>query len=116
MQGKKWYGRDTGLQARMAFTMILLTALYLVFAFVLFRFTRAGVILFAIPLVGLVFQYFLSDKIVLSSVGGRIIEPQQAPELYGTVQRLVQQMDLPMPKVAIMENSMPNAFATGRSP
>jgi heat shock protein HtpX len=100
----------------MALTMVLLTVLYLVFAFVLFRFTHAGVILFAIPLIGLVFQYFLSDKIVLSSVGGHVIEPQQAPELYGTVQRLVQQMDLPMPKVAIMQNSMPNAFATGRSP
>jgi heat shock protein HtpX len=116
MQQKRWYGRDTGLQLRMAVTMILLTAVYLVFAFVLFRVTRLGLFIFIIPLIGLFFQYYLSDKIVLSSVGARIIEPQQAPELYGTVQRLVQQADLPMPKVAIMDNPMPNAFATGRSP
>src|SRR6516164_2679106 len=104
MQHNRWYGRDRGLQARMAFTMLLLTSLYLVFAFVLFAFTHAGAILFVIPLIGLAFQYFLSDKIVLSSMGAHVIQPEQAPELYGTVQRLVQQMDLPMPKVAIMEN------------
>jgi heat shock protein HtpX len=100
----------------MALTLILLTALYLVFAFVLFRFTHAAALLFIIPLAGLIFQYYASDKIVLSSVGARVIEPSQAPELYGTVQRLVQQADLPMPKVAIMDSSMPNAFATGRGP
>jgi heat shock protein HtpX len=116
MQQNKWYGRDSGLIGRMAFTMFLLTALYLVFSFVLFRFTHLGVVLFVIPLVGLFFQYFFSDKIVLSSAGARIIEPEQAPELYGTVQRLVQQADLPMPRIAIMDSQMPNAFATGRSP
>jgi heat shock protein HtpX len=116
MQQKRWYGRDTGLQLRMAMTMILLTLVYLVFAFVLFRVTRLGLFIFVIPLIGLFFQYYLSDKIVLRSVGAHIIEPKQAPELYGTVQRLVQQADLPMPKVAIMDNPMPNAFATGRSP
>jgi heat shock protein HtpX len=116
MQQKKWYGRDTGLQLRMALTMFLLTALYFVFAFVLFRFTRLGAFIFVIPLAGLFFQYYFSDKIVLGSVGARIIEPSQAPELYGTVQRLVQQADLPMPKIAVMNNPMPNAFATGRSP
>jgi heat shock protein HtpX len=116
MQQKKWYGRDTGLQFRMAFTMVLLTVVYFVFAFVLFRFTRLGVFIFVLPLAGLFFQYYFSDKIVLGSVGAHIIEPRQAPELYGTVQRLVQQADLPMPKIAIMQNPMPNAFATGRSP
>jgi heat shock protein HtpX len=116
MNRTKWYGRDVGLQARMAFTMLLLTIVYIIFAFVLFRFTHLGFFVFALPLVGLFFQYYFSDKIVLSSVGARIVDARQAPDLYGTVQRLVQQADLPMPRVAIIDSSMPNAFATGRSP
>jgi heat shock protein HtpX len=107
---------DLGLQARMLFTMLLLTAVYLIFAFILFRVTHAGMLLFVIPLAGLFFQYFFSDKLVLASAGARIIEPSQAPELYGTVQRLAQQADLPMPRVAIVDSPMPNAFATGRGP
>ena len=116
MKRTKWYGRDAGLQARMAFTMLLLTVIYIIFAFVLFRATHLGIIIFALPLVGLFFQYFFSDKIVLSSVGARTVTAQQAPELYGTIQRLVQQADLPMPRVAVIESTMPNAFATGRGP
>ncbi len=116
MQRKYIYKRDWGLQFRMAVTMILLTLLYLVFAFVLFAKSGSAVLLFVIPLAGLVFQYFMSDKLVLASAGARIVNAQQAPELYGIVQRLAQQVDLPMPRVAIIDNSMPNAFATGRSP
>jgi heat shock protein HtpX len=96
--------------------MLLLTALYIVFAWVLFNFTRFGIIVFAIPLVGLFLQYYFSDKVVLASAGAHIIQPSQAPELYGTVQRLAQQADLPMPRIAIVDTPMPNAFATGRSP
>jgi heat shock protein HtpX len=107
---------DLGLQARMLFTMLLLTAIYLVFAFILFRVTNAGILLFVVPLAGLFFQYYFSDKLVLASAGARIIQPSQAPELYGTVQRLAQQADLPMPRVAIVDTPMPNAFATGRGP
>jgi heat shock protein HtpX len=107
---------DLGLQARMLFTMLLLTAIYLIFAFILFRATHAGVLLFAIPIAGLFFQYYFSDKLVLASAGARIIEPSQAPELFGTIQRLAQQADLPMPRVAIVDTPMPNAFATGRGP
>jgi len=113
---KRRYGRDVGLQLRMAFTMLLLTVVYLIFAAVLFRYTHATAILFLLPVVGLFFQYYFSDKLVLAGAGARIIQPSQAPELYGTVQRLAQQADLPMPRVAIMDAQMPNAFATGRSP
>jgi heat shock protein HtpX len=116
MQGKKIYTRDWGLQVRMAFTMILLTLLYLVFAFVLFAKSSNAALLFIIPLAGLLFQYFMSDKLVLASAGAKVISASQAPELYGIVQRLAQQADLPMPRVAIIDNPMPNAFATGRSP
>src|SRR5436305_1942784 len=116
MQRKRWYGRDVNLQLRMGVTMLMLTLLYLVFAFVLFRYTQLGVILFALPLVGLFFQYYFSDKIVLASAGARIVQASQAPELFGIVQRLAQQADLPMPRVAIVDSPMPNAFATGRGP
>jgi heat shock protein HtpX len=107
---------DLGLQTRMLFTMLLLTAVYLVFAFVLFRFTHAAAFIFVVPIAGLIFQYYFSDKIVLSSAGARLVDQSQAPELYGTVQRLAQQADLPMPRIAIMDTPMPNAFATGRGP
>jgi heat shock protein HtpX len=116
MQRKYIYKRDWGLQFRMAITMILLTLLYLVFAFVLYAKSGGGWLLFAIPLGGLFFQYDASDKLVLSSAGAKVITAQQAPELFGIVQRLAQQADLPMPRVAVIESSMPNAFATGRSP
>jgi heat shock protein HtpX len=116
MARKNWYGRDRSLQARMAFTMLLLTVVYLIFAVVLFKFTHLGLIVVAIPLVGIILQYYYSDKLVLASAGARIVDAAQAPELYGAVQRLAQQADLPMPRVAIVETSMPNAFATGRSP
>jgi heat shock protein HtpX len=116
MQRKYIYKRDWGLQLRMAVTMILLTLLYLVFAFVLFAKSGSAVLLFVIPLAGLIFQYFASDKLVLASAGARVVTEQQAPELYGIVQRLAQQVDLPMPRVAIIDSRMPNAFATGRSP
>jgi heat shock protein HtpX len=116
MSNKQWYGRDLSLQARMAFTMLLLTALYIVFAIVLFRATHLGVIVFALPLIGLVAQYYLSDKMVLASTGARVMRPGEAPELSGIVQRLAQQADLPEPRVAIINTPMPNAFATGRDP
>lgn len=113
---KRWYGRDLGLQARMGFTMLLLTGLYLVFAYVLFRYTHQALIFIAFPLGMLIVQYFASDKLVLGSMGAHIVDAQQAPDLYSMVQRLAQQADLPMPRVAIMNTSMPNAFATGRNP
>ena len=116
MKRKTWYGRDTSLQVRMGFTMLMLTVLYIIFAVVLFRFTHLGFIVIIIPLAGLFLQYYFSDKLVLASAGARVIEPSQAPELFGIVQRLAQEADLPMPRVAIIDNAMPNAFATGRGP
>ncbi|HEX8919109.1 MAG TPA: zinc metalloprotease HtpX [Chloroflexota bacterium] len=117
MQRKQaWYGRDWGLQARMAVTMLLLTALYLIFSLFLFSTTHLGYLLIVIPLAGLFFQYMYSDKLVLSSSGAHIINEQQAPELFGIVQRLAQQADLPMPRIAVIDTPMPNAFATGRNP
>ncbi len=61
-------------------------------------------------------SYFYSDKIVLASYGARILNQQEAPDLYLLVSRSAQRANLPMPGLAIIEDSTPNAFATGRDP
>jgi heat shock protein HtpX len=61
-------------------------------------------------------SYWFSDKIVLRMYGAREVGEAEAPELYGIVRRLVQRAGLPMPKVYVMDEDQPNAFATGRNP
>jgi heat shock protein HtpX len=60
--------------------------------------------------------YWFSDKIVLRMYGARQISEADAPGLYSMVRRLSQWAQLPMPKVYIIEQDQPNAFATGRNP
>lgn len=62
------------------------------------------------------FSYWFSDKIVLKMYGAQPVTEAEAPELYGMVRRLAQRAQLPMPKVAIINEDQPNAFATGRNP
>jgi heat shock protein HtpX len=62
------------------------------------------------------FSYWFSDKIVLRMYGAKEVTQNEAPQLYGIVAELTSKASLPMPKVYIMENETPNAFATGRSP
>jgi len=61
-------------------------------------------------------SYWWSDKIVLSMYKAKEVNYEDAPELYGDVQELAQNAGLPMPKVYIVPEQAPNAFATGRSP
>jgi heat shock protein HtpX len=61
-------------------------------------------------------MYWFSDKIVLRMYGAKQVSQGDAPELYQIVGELVNKAGLPMPKVYIMENETPNAFATGRNP
>jgi heat shock protein HtpX len=111
-----WYGRDTGLTFRMFLVMFLLGMLYLVFLAFLWRsgVSYVGMGLIAAILLGA--QYFFSDKIILWSVGARVVSPQEAPELHAMVERLAAMADIPKPRLAIMETDVPNAFATGRNP
>src|SRR4030043_351797 len=60
--------------------------------------------------------YWFSDKIVLRMYRAKEVSQGEAPELYGIVAELTSKASLPMPKVYIMENDTPNAFATGRNP
>jgi heat shock protein HtpX len=62
------------------------------------------------------FSYWYSDKIVLRMYRAREVTPDQAPELYGLVQELANRAGLPTPKVYIIPQDSPNAFATGRNP
>ncbi len=61
-------------------------------------------------------MFFFSDRMVLRMYRARVVEAQDAPELYRMVDRLRQRAGLPMPVVAIADQAQPNAFATGRSP
>ena len=61
-------------------------------------------------------QLFTSDKLALAAMGARVVTPQEAPQLHAMIDRLCVQADLPKPKVAVANTSMPNAFALGRSP
>ncbi|VVB52692.1 Protease HtpX [uncultured archaeon] len=112
---KKWYS-DYGLQARMLLTMFLLAVVYLFFLAVLSAYANIGtyaLIVFAGFF--LLIQFFLSDKLVLWTMGGRIVTEQEEPRLHETVSRLCAIADLPMPKIAVVGSNVPNAFATGRS-
>jgi len=108
--------RDWGLTARVWLTGLLLLLLYLVFMTVLLAFGVGTwvIILLAVGM-GLI-QYFFSDKMVLWSTGARVIEGDEYPELHLMVEKLCKEAGLPLPKIAIMQSPVPNAFATGRSP
>lgn len=114
-QGKpRWYKPDAGLAARMVLTMFLLGLVYVVFAGVLWwvgipwPFLVFGALLIA------GFQLFFSDKIALASMKAQFVDEQEAPKLHDMIGRLAAQANLPKPKIAIVETSIPNAFATGR--
>jgi heat shock protein HtpX len=110
------FGRDTGLQVRMLITLFLLGAVYVVLMAALFA-AGAGAITIAVVAGGLfLFQLFTSDKLAMHAMGARVVSPQEAPELHALIERLCVQADLPKPRVAVADTSMPNAFALGRSP
>ena len=60
--------------------------------------------------------YWNADKLVLRMHGARPVEKQEAPEFHDIVADLAQRAGLPMPRLYIMDNPQPNAFATGRNP
>jgi heat shock protein HtpX len=62
------------------------------------------------------FSYWFSDKLALAMNGARQVSPDEAPELHQLVGQLAQQAGLPKPRVYLVSNPTPNAFATGRNP
>ncbi len=61
-------------------------------------------------------SYWFSDKIVLKMYRAKEVNRESAPKFYDMIERLARQANLPMPKVYIINDPTPNAFATGRSP
>ena len=99
-------------------TAFLLTALTLLLLFIGQAFGgRSGMTIalgFAIVMNGV--AYFYSDKIALASSGARPISREEAPRLYAVMERLAGKASLPMPKLYLIPQPAPNAFATGRNP
>ena len=100
----------------MLLTLFLLGLVYAVLIGVLFAAGVGAVTIAVIAGVLFLVQYFTSDKIALLSMGAQEVSPEQAPRLHGIIERLCIQANLPKPRVAVAQTSMPNAFAVGRSP
>lgn len=78
---------------------------------------QAGMIIaFVVAIAINAYSFWNSDKMVLSMHGAREVDADTAPEFYEIVRQLAENADLPMPRVFIMDNDQPNAFATGRDP
>jgi heat shock protein HtpX len=80
--------------------------------------STAGIVPIAvgIALVSVWGSYYGSDKLVLTMTGAKLIQESDNPKLFGLIQEVTIASGLPMPKVAIVVDSAPNAFATGRNP
>lgn len=99
-------------------TGILLAAMTALFVFVGgYIGGQTGMIIAFLVAAGMnAFAYWNSDKMVLSMYGAQEITEAQDPDLFGMVRELARRAQIPMPKVYIMQNEQPNAFATGRDP
>jgi heat shock protein HtpX len=112
---RRSFGKDTGLQARMALTLFLLGLLYVVFVGVLFAAGAGAGLIVVVAVVLLLGQLFGSDKLAMAAMGLKEVTPDEEPELHGIIDRLCVQADLPKPRVCVIETAVPNACALGRS-
>ena len=110
------FKRDTGLVTRMYFTMFMLGILYGVFALFLMAVNFPVILIGVIVAVMVGVQYFLSDKMIMWSTGAKEVNRAEEPELFAMVERVATKAGMPMPKVAVIDSMVPNAFATGRNP
>lgn len=101
----------------MAVMASLVAALIWVVAYLL-GYTSIGIVPIAvgISLAGTWWSYYQSDRIVLAMTGAQVIDQESAPQLFNLVHEVVIASGLPMPKIAIVQDEAPNAFATGRDP
>ncbi|MEJ5898030.1 zinc metalloprotease HtpX [Aquabacterium sp. G14] len=78
---------------------------------------RSGMMLALVVALGMnFFSYWFSDKMVLKMYNAREVDETSAPRFYAMVRELAQRAEIPMPKVYLIDEQAPNAFATGRSP
>ncbi len=73
-------------------------------------------IAFLVALIMNFVSYWFCDKIILALYGAKEISQNEAPQLYNIVYGLAQKASIPIPRICIIENESPNAFATGRDP
>ncbi len=92
-----------------------LTALFLICGYLLGG-EGGMVIAFVIAIAMNIFAYWNSDKMVLRMYGARQVDARSQPGFYGIVEQLAHRAELPMPRVYVIDNDQPNAFATGRNP
>ena len=95
-----------------------LTALVIYAVALYLGYTSVGIIPIAvgISLISVWGSFYNSDKIVLTMTGAKVIDHDTAPQLFNLVHEITIASGMPMPKVAIVEDDAPNAFATGRDP
>ena len=77
---------------------------------------EGALVAFAIALVMNFASYWWSDRIVMALHGAHEVSPQEAPELHAIVERLAANAGIPKPRVCVVDDPSPNAFATGRGP
>jgi heat shock protein HtpX len=98
-----------------AILMALITALFMAIGTLLGG--RQGMMIALVVALGMnVFSYWFSDKLVLKMYNAQEVDDSSAPQFYAMVRELAQRAQLPMPKVYVINEDAPNAFATGRNP
>jgi len=102
-------------QAKTFFLMVVLTVIFVAIGSMIGG-SSGAYIAFSIAAVMNFVSYWFSDRIVLAMYRAKKVSENEAPQLYATVASLAQKASIPMPKVYIIENDSPNAFATGRDP
>jgi heat shock protein HtpX len=100
---------------RTAILLAVMTALFMGIGFLIGG--QSGMVVALVVAAAMnLFAYWNSDKMVLSMYGAREVDERSAPELVSLVRQLAGAAGIPMPRVYVMENPQPNAFATGRNP
>jgi heat shock protein HtpX len=99
-------------------TLLLLTGmtLFLLLVGQLLGGQHGMAIALAVAAVGNFVSYFFSDKIALAMYRAQPVTREELPRVYNVVERMTQRIGLPMPKIFVIPNDSPNAFATGRNP
>jgi heat shock protein HtpX len=100
---------------RTAMLLATLTAIFMGVGFLIGG-TGGMIVAFLIAAAMNLFSYWNADKLVLSMHHAREVEERTAPQYYAIVRDLAARASLPMPRVYLMDNPQPNAFATGRNP
>lgn len=101
--------------AKTALLLLVLTSLFVTLG-ALIGGTGGMLVAFVVALVMNIVSLWTSDTMVLRMYGAQEVDERSAPEYYSLVQELAAAADLPMPRVYVLDNPQPNAFATGRSP